>query len=158
MNHKRTNIAASLAIAALPTVGCGASRGPDKAGGDATPITLHLATQDRPGLPGRQADRHFADQVRRRSGRSIRIVVTYNAAGAAAGFYQRVADTRAQRPHGSRDGADARMGRRGRAQPARSPNAIPAADGRTGQSRGRRLAGNATMLAGCGSSTSPVWR
>jgi TRAP-type C4-dicarboxylate transport system substrate-binding protein len=92
MNHKRTTIAASLAIAGLPTVGCGASPGPDKAGGDATPITLHLATQDRPGFPGAKLIGHFADQVRRRSGRSIRIVVTYNAAGAAARFDQRVAD------------------------------------------------------------------
>jgi TRAP-type C4-dicarboxylate transport system substrate-binding protein len=92
MNHKRTIMAASLVLAALPTVGCGASGGPDKAGGEATPITLHLATQDRAGFRGAKLIGHFADQVRRRSGGSIRIVVTYNAAGAGAGFDQRVAD------------------------------------------------------------------
>jgi TRAP-type C4-dicarboxylate transport system substrate-binding protein len=92
MNHKRTIMAASLVLAALATVGCGASRGPDKAGGEATPVTLHLATQDRAGFPGATLVGHFADQVRRRSGGSIRIVVTYNAAGAGAGFDQRVAD------------------------------------------------------------------
>jgi TRAP-type C4-dicarboxylate transport system substrate-binding protein len=80
-----------LALTALAAAGCGRSGGPDKSGGEATPITLRFATPDRAGSPGARLIAHFADDVQRRSNRSIRIVVTYNAAGDGTRWDQRVA-------------------------------------------------------------------
>jgi TRAP-type C4-dicarboxylate transport system substrate-binding protein len=83
--------AAALALTLLSAAGCGTSGGPDKAGGEATPITLRLATQDRVGFPSAKLIAHFAEQVQRRSGGSIRIVVTYDAAGTGPQWDQKVA-------------------------------------------------------------------
>lgn len=90
MTNRSPIVFLTLAVAALPAAGCGGSGSPDKAGGEATPTTLRLATQDR-GFPGANLIAHFADDVRQRSHGSIRIVVTYNAAGDVPQWDQHVA-------------------------------------------------------------------
>jgi TRAP-type C4-dicarboxylate transport system substrate-binding protein len=92
MRRRAPIISAAVALTLLSAAGCGTSGGPDKAGGEAAPITLHLATQDRAGFPAAKLIAHFAEQVRRRSGGSIRIAVTYNAAGTGPRWDQKVAE------------------------------------------------------------------
>jgi TRAP-type C4-dicarboxylate transport system substrate-binding protein len=91
MTNRSPIVLLALAVAALSAAGCGGSGSPDKAGGEATPITLRLATPDRAGFPGANLIAYFADDVRRRSHGSIRIIVTYNAAGDGPQWDQRVA-------------------------------------------------------------------
>lgn len=91
MTNRSPIVLIAFAVAALSAARCGASGSPDKAGGEATPITLRLATPDRAGFPGANLIAHFADDVRRRSHGTIRIVVTYNPTGDVPQWDQHVA-------------------------------------------------------------------
>jgi TRAP-type C4-dicarboxylate transport system substrate-binding protein len=83
---------AAVAILALAAVGCDSGDGTDKAGGSGNPVTLRLATPDRPGLPGARAIEHFRDEVAEASDGSVRITPVYEAAGKGPRFDQAVAD------------------------------------------------------------------
>jgi C4-dicarboxylate-binding protein DctP len=84
-----TIAAAALAIAA---VGCDSGEGTDKAGGPGTPVTLRLATPDRPGLPGAKAIEHFRDEVAKLSDGAVRIKPVYQVGAQTPSFDQAVAD------------------------------------------------------------------
>ena len=53
MTNRSPIVLAALAVATLSAAGCGGSGRPDKAGGEATPITLRLGTPDRAGSQAR---------------------------------------------------------------------------------------------------------
>jgi TRAP-type C4-dicarboxylate transport system substrate-binding protein len=94
MHAKVINLAtvAAITVAALGALGCGGGSGTDKAGGSGTVVTLRLATQDRPGMPGAKAIEHFRDEVAKVSDGAVRIKPVYEAAGNVPRFDQVVAD------------------------------------------------------------------
>jgi TRAP-type C4-dicarboxylate transport system substrate-binding protein len=82
MDLRRITIAAIAALcAAAATAACGSSATTDKSGGRETPVTLRLATQDRAQFASARVLTHFAAEVRRRSKGSLRVAITYQAAG-----------------------------------------------------------------------------
>jgi TRAP-type C4-dicarboxylate transport system substrate-binding protein len=69
-----------VALAAAVPSGC--ESGPaDKAGGSHAPVVLRLAASDGPEQPESAAARYFADRVARRSHGSLRVELTFSAAG-----------------------------------------------------------------------------
>jgi TRAP-type C4-dicarboxylate transport system substrate-binding protein len=78
-------IALALAVGLLAGCGSGAA---DKAGGSATPLVLRLADSNNSDQPDTGALEYFAAQVAKRSGGSLRIRITYTAAGSATPYVE----------------------------------------------------------------------
>ena len=72
----------ALVLAAGLLAGCG-SGAADKAGGSSTPVVLRLADSNNSDQPDTGTLEYFAAQVAKRSGGSLRIRITYLAAGSA---------------------------------------------------------------------------
>ena len=72
--------AAAAVLTTLLLAGCG-SGAADKAGGPAAPVVLTLADSDNNDQPSTAAVRHFAARVEQLSGGSLRVRVTFDAAG-----------------------------------------------------------------------------
>jgi C4-dicarboxylate-binding protein DctP len=72
-------LAVAIALAGL-MAGCG-SGAADKAGGSSTPVVLRLANSNNSDQPDTDTIEHFAAQVRKLSGGSVRVRITYLAAG-----------------------------------------------------------------------------
>ena len=67
--------------------GCG-SGAANKAGGSSTPLVLRLANSNNSDQPDTDTIEHFAAQVRERSGGSLRIRITYLAAGSSSPYVE----------------------------------------------------------------------
>jgi TRAP-type C4-dicarboxylate transport system substrate-binding protein len=78
-------IALALAVGLLAGCGSGAA---DKAGGSATPLVLRLADSNNSDQPDTGALEYFAAQVAERSGGSLRVAITYMAAGSATPYVE----------------------------------------------------------------------
>ena len=74
--------AVALGVVAALLAGCG-SGAADKAGGSSTPVVLRLADSNNSDQPDTGALEYFAAQVAKRSGGSLRLRITYLAAGSA---------------------------------------------------------------------------
>lgn len=77
----------ALAVAAGLVTGCG-SGAANKAGGSSTPVVLRLADSNSSDQPDTNALEHFAAQVRKRSGGSLRVRITFLAAGSATPYVE----------------------------------------------------------------------
>jgi len=67
--------------------GCG-SGAANKAGGSSAPIVLRLADSNNSDQPDTDTIEHFAAQVRKRSGGTVRVKITYLAAGSATPYVE----------------------------------------------------------------------
>jgi TRAP-type C4-dicarboxylate transport system substrate-binding protein len=74
-------------VAAALLAGCSSSAG-DKAGGSHAPTVLTVADSDSIDQPDTAAIQHFATQVAKRSGGSLRIHIAYQAAGSATPYVE----------------------------------------------------------------------
>ena len=79
--------AVALVLAAGLLAGCG-SGAADKAGGSSTPVVLRLADSNNSDQPDTGALEYFAAQVAKRSAGSLRIRITYLAAGSATPYVE----------------------------------------------------------------------
>ena len=77
----------ALVLAAGLLAGC-SSGAADKAGGSSTPVVLRLADSNNSDQPDTGALEYFAAQVAKRSGGSLRIRITYLAAGSATPYVE----------------------------------------------------------------------
>jgi TRAP-type C4-dicarboxylate transport system substrate-binding protein len=78
-------VALLLAVGLLAGCGSGAA---DKAGGPSTPVVLRLADSNNSDQPDTGALEYFAAQVAKRSGGSLRVRITYLAAGSATPYVE----------------------------------------------------------------------
>jgi TRAP-type C4-dicarboxylate transport system substrate-binding protein len=77
----------ALVLAAGLLAGCG-SGAADKAGGSGTPLVLQLADSNNSDQPDTGAVQYFAAQIAKRSAGSLRIQITYLAAGTATPYVE----------------------------------------------------------------------
>lgn len=83
MTHR--TIGLLLAAALLASCGSGAA---NKAGGSRTPLVLRLADSNNSDQPDTATIRYFAAQVQKRSGGSLRVRITFLAAGSSSPFVE----------------------------------------------------------------------
>lgn len=76
-----------LLLVATLLAGCG-SGAANKAGGSSTPVVLRLADSNNTDQPDTATIEHFAAQVEKRSGGSLRVRITYVAAGSSSPFVE----------------------------------------------------------------------
>src|SRR3954451_7064977 len=77
----------AFVLAAGLLAGCG-SGAANKAGGSSTPVVLRLADSNNSDQPDTGALEYFAAQVAKRSGGSLRVRITYRAAGSATPYVE----------------------------------------------------------------------